>query len=233
VELAEQFDWPEMNITRTHVATRFILTGKVREVHAIDARWVPKMGRRLKPQWRIQLTLPPWLTEKEVLRAYRQMRGQILRSTELPKTTIPLEVASFVWEQERLNGYKRPSWPALLERWKEEHPGARIETYNHFRTYFTRGEKAVKELNFIRLRSDKKTPLGEVSDALYNALGHNPRLRKMLAEEVARQLVLGGYLDEQPSPQLVKDALRNIDDEERILDTDEETGEWIRTLRFR
>lgn len=232
-ELAQQFDWPEIDITRAHVATRFILTGKAPEVRTIDARWVPKMGRRLKPQWRIQLTIPPWLTEKEVLQAYRQVRGQVLGGRELPKTTTPLKVARFVWEQERSNGYKRPPWPVLLKQWNEEHPGARFKTYNHFRMYFTRGAKVVKEANFIRLRSDKKGPPGEASDALYKALSDKPRLRKMSAEEVARQLVLGGYLDEQPSLRLVEDALRSIDREERILDTDEGTEEWIQTLRFR
>jgi hypothetical protein len=67
----------------------------------------------------------------------------------LPKRTMPLEVARFVWEQERLHGYREPPpWRSWYERWNEEHPGHRRKSYNNFRTYFVRGDKAVKELNF-------------------------------------------------------------------------------------
>ena len=76
------------------------------------------------------------------------MRRQIPKGTQLPKTSTPLEVAHFVWERERINGYKRPPWRILLEQWNKEHPGGRFETYNNFSTYFARGVKAVKELNF-------------------------------------------------------------------------------------
>ncbi len=46
------------------------------------------------------------------------------------------------------DGYKRRRWDSLRERWNEEHPGHRFETYNQFHKYFTRGDKAVKGLNF-------------------------------------------------------------------------------------
>jgi hypothetical protein len=216
-DLAKQFDWsesPELDDARNHAAALFILTGKVPEVHPIDVRWMPRVGRRVKPPKRIQLTIPPWLTEREVLRAYQQMREQTLGSTTLPKTTTPLEVASFVWEQERSNDNKRPPWDVLRQRWNKEHPGSYFETYNHFRTYFKRGEKAVKALTFVRLRSDKKSFLSEVSDALYEALDDNPHLRKIPAEELAQQLVLGGYLDQQPSSELINETLEKIGAEE-------------------
>lgn len=142
-ELSDQFDWPDKD-----AATWFILTGKAPEVRPINARWETKTGKYLNPQWRIRLTIPPWLPEKEVLKAYRQMRGQVLEGTKLPKTTTPLEVARFVREQDRLNGYKRRSWKSLHEQWKEEHPGATLPTYNNFCTYFRRGDKAIKKLNF-------------------------------------------------------------------------------------
>ena len=154
--LSDQFDWPNGD-----AATWFILTGKAPEVRPIDARWETKKGKYFNPQWRIQLTIPPWLPEKEVLRAYRRMRRQILGDTALPKTTTPLEVARFVWERERLNGYRRPFWPALLEQWNEEHPGARFKTYNNFRTYFMRGDKAVKVLNFSWPQPDEEDPPDE------------------------------------------------------------------------
>lgn len=67
-----------------------------------------------------------------------------------------LEVARFVWERERLNDYKRPSWSTLLDQWSEEHSGARIKPYNNFRQYCTRGVKAVIELNFGWPQPDEK-----------------------------------------------------------------------------
>jgi hypothetical protein len=68
---------------------------------------------------------------------------------KFPKTAKPLEVAGFFWERERLEGYREPPpWKAWFERWNEEHPGHRFESYSHFRMYFLRGDAAVKELNF-------------------------------------------------------------------------------------
>ena len=40
----------------------------------------------------------------------------------------------------------------------------------------------------------------QILGALSEALKENPRLREMSAEEVARQLVLGGHLEGEPSP---------------------------------
>ena len=95
VELAHTFDWPGSTLDtlgrpRNEAAVRFVLTGAKPEVHPIDARWEQKGGGCLKPQWRVRLTIPPWLSEKEVLQAYRLMRGQLPRGTGLPKTPLPL-----------------------------------------------------------------------------------------------------------------------------------------------
>ncbi len=230
--LADAFDWPGRDS-----AAWFILTGKAPEVRPIDARWKTKGGASyLNPQWRIRLTIPPWLPEKEVLQAYRRMWGMILEGTGLPKTSTPLEVARFVWERERLNGYERPPWTTLFEQWNEEYPGARFETYNNFRTYFTRGDKRVKELNFSWPQPDEKSLLEETFDALKKALDEHPRLKEMSAwdvltnvpaEEVARLLVQGGYLEEEPSSPLVEEALRGIDVEEQALASEAHSGERI------
>jgi hypothetical protein len=156
VELASTFDWPLASSghlagtrPRSEAAAWFVLTGETPEVRPIEARWETKQGRYLSPQWRIRLTLPPWLPEEEVLRAYRLLRGERPKGLKLPKTTTPLEVAGFVWEQERIHGYRKvPSWRTLYERWNEAHPGYRFKSYNNFRMYFMRGGKAVRELNF-------------------------------------------------------------------------------------
>jgi hypothetical protein len=52
------------------------------------------------------------------------------------------DVARFVWE-EQLHCGKRPSWPVLLERWKERYPGDdAFKDWRVFRTCFKRGEEA-------------------------------------------------------------------------------------------
>ena len=41
------------------------------------------------------------------------------------------------------------------------------------------------------------------------------RLREMPAEEVARQLALGGHIEEAPAPPLVAEALEGLEAEEQ------------------
>lgn len=54
----------------------------------------------------------------------------------------------------------------------------------------------------------------EILAALRNALEDNPRLAEMPEEEVARQLVLEGRLEGEPSAPLVAEALHTIEAEE-------------------
>jgi hypothetical protein len=61
----------------------------------------------------------------------------------------------------------------------------------------------------------------EVLTALREAVSDNPRLTEMPAEEVARQLVLGGHLQEEPSPVLVADMLDALEAEEGGFAADE------------
>ncbi|HKZ27729.1 MAG TPA: hypothetical protein VJ086_07540 [Rubrobacteraceae bacterium] len=63
--------------------------------------------------------------------------------------------------------------------------------------------------------------LEETLDALRQAIFDNPRLTEMPAEEVARQLVLGGYVQEEPSPALVADMLDALKAEEGGFDADD------------
>jgi hypothetical protein len=60
----------------------------------------------------------------------------------------------------------------------------------------------------------------EIVEALREAVFGNPRLREMPAEEVARQLVLEGYLRQEPSPVLVAEMLDALESEEENLDAD-------------
>ena len=54
----------------------------------------------------------------------------------------------------------------------------------------------------------------EILEALREAAFENPRLTEMPPEEVARQLVLGGHLQEEPSAVLVADMLNALEAEE-------------------
>lgn len=54
----------------------------------------------------------------------------------------------------------------------------------------------------------------EILAALREALNDNPRLAEMPEEEVARQLVLEGRLEDEPAPPLVAEALQTIEAEE-------------------
>jgi len=157
VNLAEAFDWPvgfEENLTGTRrwcrTAAWFVLTGKAPEVDPIDARWQEQQSPiYIDRQWCIQLSMPPWLPEEEVLRALRTLRRLRPKGHQMPKTTKPLEVARFVWERERLHEHGKPRpWTAWWKEWNDEHPGDRIKTAGNFCTYFVRGEAAVKHLNF-------------------------------------------------------------------------------------
>ena len=53
------------------------------------------------------------------------------------------------------------------------------------------------------------------------AVSDNPRLAEMPAEEVARQLILEGRLQEEPSPVLVADMLQALEAEEEGFEADE------------
>jgi hypothetical protein len=53
------------------------------------------------------------------------------------------------------------------------------------------------------------------------AVSENPHLTEMPAEEVARQLVLGGHLQEEPSPVLVAAMLDALEAEGSTFEADE------------
>jgi hypothetical protein len=61
----------------------------------------------------------------------------------------------------------------------------------------------------------------EILRALREALSDNPRLAEVPPEEVARQLVLSGHLQEEPSSVLVADMLDALGAEEEGFEADE------------
>ncbi len=54
----------------------------------------------------------------------------------------------------------------------------------------------------------------DILAALRKALEEDPNLAQTTEEEVARRLVSGGYLEHEPSPPLVAEALQTIEAEE-------------------
>jgi hypothetical protein len=64
-----------------------------------------------------------------------------------------------------------------------------------------------------------------IMDALKKALRDDPKMRERPAEEVARELAGGGYLDEEPDPVLVAELLGTMDPEGPGRETDELTEE--------
>ena len=61
----------------------------------------------------------------------------------------------------------------------------------------------------------------EIVEALREAVFDNPRLREMPSEEVARQLILEGRLQQEPSPVLVAEMLDALEAEEEGFEADE------------
>ena len=65
----------------------------------------------------------------------------------------------------------------------------------------------------------------EILGALREAVADNPRLAEMPAEEVARQLVLEGRLQLEPSPPLVAEMLDALEAEESAFEAEEPSEE--------
>ena len=60
-----------------------------------------------------------------------------------------------------------------------------------------------------------------ILEALKGLLREDPSARQRSAEEVSRELVRGGYLQEDPDPVLVAEMLEGLEGEEQSLQADE------------
>lgn len=96
----------------------------------------------------IFLAVEAWVPAEEVKGAYRTIQQNLLAEQSPPKTQMrAFNVARFVWEQDRLNG-KRLPWPELCKLWNNWPLTERFESWRDFRTYFSRGERAVRPRYF-------------------------------------------------------------------------------------
>ena len=159
-ELADAFRWPShvgqtkaFRLWSKDAAAKFVLTGVaplatlvplVPLAQPIDARLKLEENRFLGSQRRVELSITPWVSAEEVTRAYKRVQKQVLEGRNRQPKPKTLEVACFVWEEERWHEYKRPSWRVLCKRWNREHPNDPFKDYRHFRTCFMRGAEAVK-----------------------------------------------------------------------------------------
>jgi hypothetical protein len=64
-----------------------------------------------------------------------------------------------------------------------------------------------------------------ILEALKELLRDDPEARQRPAEEVSRELVQGGYLQEEPDSVLVAEMLEGLEAEEQSLQADEVTEE--------
>ena len=64
-----------------------------------------------------------------------------------------------------------------------------------------------------------------ILEALKGLLGEDPGARRRPAEEASKELVRGGYLEEEPDPVLVAEMLEGLEAEEDSLQADEVSGE--------
>lgn len=72
---------------------------------------------------------------------------------------------------------------------------------------------------YIPVKGEPSTD--EILKVLREAVSDNPQLTQIPAEEVARQLVLEGRLQEEPSSVLVADILDALEAEEEGFEADE------------
>jgi hypothetical protein len=110
----------------------------------ISSRVRPQGGfDKTLPHWVIELKIEAWVPAEDVRSIYHHVQRDLLAEESYPKVRPrTFRVAQFVWEEELRCG-KRPSWPVLLERWKECNPDDdRFKDWRAFRTCFKRGEEA-------------------------------------------------------------------------------------------
>jgi hypothetical protein len=110
----------------------------------ISSRVRPRGGfDKTLPQWVIELKIEAWVPAEDVRNIYQHVQLGLLAEATPPKTQAhTFRVAQFVWEEELRYG-KRPSWPILFKRWKEQNPDDNsFKSWQAFHNSFKRGEKA-------------------------------------------------------------------------------------------
>jgi hypothetical protein len=74
------------------------------------------------PLWRITLSVSPWVSAKEVERAYRLIQQQVIRKDNRPLAPRSIAVFRFVEEALSHTEGKKPSWRKLLALYNARYP---------------------------------------------------------------------------------------------------------------
>jgi hypothetical protein len=126
-------------------ALRTGVEGEPPQIEPLRARVHAAGGRKdgTLHRWVVSLDVEVWVSAEEVARVYRNLQQQFISEQGGRTEEGTYEVARFVWRELRKNHGSRLTWPVLLERWKQEHPDDhRFKTYNNFRQFYMRGERA-------------------------------------------------------------------------------------------
>ena len=112
VHLAQRFHWPESR------ASWFALTGNVPYVSPLRVKAISQ-ATNLFERLEIVLTVEPWVTPAELLRAYRQARKRVLIGQHRHLSKKKLALFEFLMDL----GVVEPSddsWERLMGRWNEQ-----------------------------------------------------------------------------------------------------------------
>jgi len=140
-ELAASYPWVEKE-----AAAEFVLTDAVPRANSLYAKLYLNGDGTPNGQLRISLDVLPWVPPEDVLLAYKRVQRRVVEGRNKLPGGKTCEVVCFVWEQDRLNGYKRPPWSVLCARWNATYRDMTFQKWRSFRASFERGEAAVKEL---------------------------------------------------------------------------------------
>jgi hypothetical protein len=132
----DYFGWDEGG------AIWYVLTGETPRVRPVRMRAHGKrpVEHYVPFQYDLTLSVLPWVSAKEVTRAYRTAQKQLLEETPRETGVRILEVVQFWWEQFRKQG-PMPSWPAWFELWNQTYPDKKFKKWRNFREYVFRGTK--------------------------------------------------------------------------------------------
>jgi hypothetical protein len=121
-------------------AERFILTGRIRALHAVELSG----GLTIGPLEPIRLTVMPFVSARTVERAYRAVQRRVIGRDNRRVGARNLALLCFVTAR-RADGNGAPRWEAWRAEWNREHrrrPAWRFDDRSAFRRAFLRGERA-------------------------------------------------------------------------------------------
>jgi hypothetical protein len=114
--LAHHYLWSEME------SSWFILTGRAPSTPCFRAT---REGgsRNDHVQYRLNLSIQPWVSAKTVMKAFRQWQLEFLQKDNRQITVDRLELCEFAYERR----HRGVPWRKILDEWKRKHPKQRAK----------------------------------------------------------------------------------------------------------